>query len=489
LSEHPHYRDVFIREAKLLATMDHPHVIPLFDYCESKDGPVLITKLIEKAEDSVPLRKVAVQIASALDYCADRGFAHRDVKPDNILVGNRGDAYLADFELAAKIDDEKNWSQAIGALAYLCPEMLGPRSTRFRPEDRKKCDQFSLGVTLYHLLTGKLPHDRRERDEEKFAPEYLDCTAARLLLGQMPVPPHGRNPVIPSAVEGVLLRMLSVDPDDRYPSNLGAAQDFERALSGHTNNPVKIFISYSRSEKPFVSQLADQLGGLGHRVWYDQHLVCGRPWDDQIEEKMIDSQVMLVVLSPDAARSQEVKNEWSYWLDFLKKPLITLKSTKCAIPYRLSTKHWLPLDGRTVETVAVEISREIERLLSRSAEDTVMRSRTGGHESEGIPPDQIAASVLGSPERADSYYSPVGDACEPTAPPDPTVRPTSGSISLGDLAHAPKLYQSDLNREFRYAKHIDYMPSLYKHAGANLPALFPPAGAPTTMEDSAASGQ
>jgi serine/threonine protein kinase len=127
LSEDPEYARMFIKEARYQASFDHPNILPLFDCYESSRGPVLIMRYTRNSlrtligTQSLSTEFVvsaARQIADALDHCTQRGVAHRDVKPDNVLSDDSGYTYLTDFGLAAPLDDdekveESNWHSSL----------------------------------------------------------------------------------------------------------------------------------------------------------------------------------------------------------------------------------------------------------------------------------------------------------------------------------------------------------------------------------------
>jgi eukaryotic-like serine/threonine-protein kinase len=139
IAEKPEYRDVFVREARHLARLDHPNVIPLYEYYEGPNGPVLVMRFAARDLERVGrtqasgtlegLGAVALDVASALDYCGNQGIAHRDIKPDNILVGGADEIYLCDFGIAAALDDDARWEQPQGARAFLSPETFTDRYT------------------------------------------------------------------------------------------------------------------------------------------------------------------------------------------------------------------------------------------------------------------------------------------------------------------------------------------------------------------------
>lgn len=237
LKDKPHYRDIFRREAKFLAMLDHPNIVPLYEYREPEDGPLIVMKpagitlrdLAGAASGGFPLpvARIARQLAAALDYCGEQGISHRDVKPDNVLMDAAGRLFLIDFGLAARIDDARMWCAPVGAAPYLSPEVLDCEGAR--ADTRRFCDQFSLGVTLYQLITGRLPLDPLSSHKDT-ARQGLDCTAARLQEGERPVPGSARDPTIPPAVDQILLRMISLSFRDRYPNNRTACEELVKAL-------------------------------------------------------------------------------------------------------------------------------------------------------------------------------------------------------------------------------------------------------------------
>lgn len=372
LDQSPHYRAVFRREAEHLASLEHRAILPLYDLCESERGPALVLRYVESnlhvlanaAFDRrvFPAGQIILQVASALDHCAERAIAHRDVKPNNILVSADGYAYLTDFGLAAQLDDTESWTQPVGAKAYLSPELL-IRGAADHADARRMCDQFSLGVSAYQTLTGELPHGRSEI-AAPCSPEWEDCTALRLVYGQKPTPCCERVPGIPSQVDHVLERMLSVNPASRYPSNAAAAEDLVKALAGQGASDLHLFVSFAHQDEECVGRLVSAVEEKGLRIWWARMLRHGPAWDDQVREAMQECDVMLVVMTEHSATSPEVKNEWRYWMDQLEKPVLTLVSRGCErnIPLRLSSKQHLYAEGNALEAVAEKVVVAAEKV-------------------------------------------------------------------------------------------------------------------------------
>jgi len=358
------HNNIFKKEAKYLASLDHPNVIPLYEYYQSSNGPVLVMRYVEsnlfnhirykKYFNDLPIERITSQIALALDFCRANGIAHRDIKPDNILIDMSGHTYLTDFGIAAKLDDLKEWTQPVGNPAYISPELLLGKKIS---DNYEKSDQFSFGVTIYQLITGKLPHCITENEKHHF-------TSLKLIKGERTIPCFEHNPFIPTSVNDVLSKMMSVNPDNRYSSNQDAVNEFCEYYSGR-RKVIKAFVCFSHKDQKLVEFLTNELEKNEISVWWDNNIEHGQYWDDRIEEEMISSDVMLVFISPESARSKEAKNEWRYWLDYFDKPLIPIMISECRPPYRLSSIQRISAIDKEVKNVAIEIAAAIKISLKK----------------------------------------------------------------------------------------------------------------------------
>ena len=224
--EHEQLQQRFQQEAEMIAVLEHPHILPVFDYGVASDVFYLAMRLLRGgtlrdllSREPVPLLRAADlfgQVAMALGYAHRRGVIHRDLKPSNILLDTEGNAYLADFGLAKVLGGTSqltNTGSVVGTPAYMSPEQL-----RGDPIDHRS-DIYSLGVILYHMVVGR--------------PPFEALTTFSLIYQHVekePPLPREFNPQIPPAVEVVILRALRKEAHERYESTEQMARAFEEAL-------------------------------------------------------------------------------------------------------------------------------------------------------------------------------------------------------------------------------------------------------------------
>lgn len=214
----------FRREAETAASLDHPHIVAIYNIGEQDGVHYLAMRLLEgqplnqilKHSGALPPERalhITEQVARALDYAHARGVIHRDVKPANIMVGADEHVTLMDFGIAKAMTGSRltRTGTMIGTPEYMAPEQFTGE-----PVDLH-ADVYALGVVLYEMLTGRVP--------------FTGETPVSISHGhvyQQPAPPRQHNTHIPPAVEQVVLRGLAKRPEARY-QNAGALADALRA--------------------------------------------------------------------------------------------------------------------------------------------------------------------------------------------------------------------------------------------------------------------
>jgi len=259
LANHEHLRARFLREARVTAQLQHPNTVPVYEVGHDREGRLYFTmKKLEgetlrdilerqtlKDQQAIEtynldrLLGVVIQVCNALAYAHAHGVVHRDVKPENIIIGSFGEVMLLDWGVAKvwAMEDEPEQAnldyqeltdigQRPGTPLYMSPEqVLGDG------EIDARTDIYSIGVVLYEILTLKEPH-RGERVSETF----------EMIVKEAPIPPEQRTPQrqVPRLLSAIALRALEKDPAQRFQTMselVAALRDFRsraiQSLTGH----------------------------------------------------------------------------------------------------------------------------------------------------------------------------------------------------------------------------------------------------------------
>jgi eukaryotic-like serine/threonine-protein kinase len=198
-----------LREPRLLASVSHPNIVAITT-AEKQDNLFFIVMEYVQGEtlEGIVINEGPLEVARALDYTVQicnaiehahgQGVIHRDLRPANVLVSEQGVCKVADFGTSRFLEIAAHGTTVIGSPPYMAPE-------QFHGKAVFASDLYSLGVTMYQMLTGVLPYDAP-------APSDLD----RLMSGELVTPPRLKNSAIPRAVNDIVLRAMAPDVAQRY---------------------------------------------------------------------------------------------------------------------------------------------------------------------------------------------------------------------------------------------------------------------------------
>ncbi len=253
-------------EAQIIAQMEHPYIVPLYDYWRDPQGAFLIMRLMRGGSLRGLLRqhhscnvqytaRLLGQVASALHHVHQQRVIHRDIKPSNILLDESGVAYLADFGIAKRLVHAEGMTEAeaiFGSLDYISPEQA--RGEPVSPST----DVYSLGIVLYEMLTGEHPlHDTPST--ERLYKQIHDPLPEITTL----------DPAMNGAVNAVIQRATAKDPQQRYSDVLSLAQGFSEVVEMTVAPARSLFDTLTEREVDILRLISD---GLTNQA-IAQHLV------------------------------------------------------------------------------------------------------------------------------------------------------------------------------------------------------------------------
>ena len=222
-AEHDSFRRRFKQEARAMASLDHENVVKVYDISQEGDVPFIVAECVEGRDLGAMLserggnlseeftRRVVSQLLHGLYYAHRMGIIHRDIKPSNILLTPEGTVKVADFGIARIVNEEapEEPGEIVGSARYMSPEQLQGK------EATPRSDIYSVGIVLYHCLTGSPP----------FSGDLKSLVQQQ--LHEVPESPRKLNRKISYHMEAVVLRSLSKDPAHRYRSARAMLEDLE----------------------------------------------------------------------------------------------------------------------------------------------------------------------------------------------------------------------------------------------------------------------
>ena len=242
LAHHADYMALFIREARMAASLEHPHIVPIIDYGIQDEMSYVVMRLLSggslgdrisyRLEHNLPMPSlpeishILNQAASALDYAHERGVIHRDIKPNNIMFDQHGVAYIVDFGIAKLVGTT---SSIKGSTFLGTPSFMAPEQWEGQPPT-PAVDQYALAAVVYMMITGRAPF------EADIALALMKKHLSETPLGVQ----HYRSDA-PEQINSVLQQAMAKQPGDRFPNNRAFAEAFVFAIRDVAEEPISEF--------------------------------------------------------------------------------------------------------------------------------------------------------------------------------------------------------------------------------------------------------
>ena len=277
LVNQPSFVRGFEAEAQQVAQLEHPHLVPLYDYWRDPEGAYLVMRWLRGGSlrqaldrgpwNLEPATRVVSQVAGALAYAHRQGVVHRNVKPANVLLDGDGNAYLSDFGIAARLAGSEERAPVTSSPAYVSPEELAGEPLTPRS------DIYGLGLLTFELLTGQRPP----------------------MDGPLP-PVRSARPELPPALDEVVACATAADPDERYES----VDRFSAAFDAAVGRTAPAAETYTPAENPYKGLRA--FGEADAADFYGRDALVG-----ELARALVDHRLVAVVGPSGIGKSSVVK--------------------------------------------------------------------------------------------------------------------------------------------------------------------------------------
>lgn len=288
-------REAFQHSAEMIAKMEHPSIVPIYDYGTSDKYAYMVMRVMSghSLKGRLKRQEITLQetgqilndIADGLDYMHSVGVVHGTLSTTGILFDADGNCYLGDLTFASLEPDQITYGQKSD---YIAPERW--KANKATPAT----DQYALGVIIYRMLAGEFPFTGRNQAEYRKQHEEKD-----------PALPAEIQAKLPPTLNAVLERALAKKPEDRFTTIMDFAHEFEKASA----TPKQLFVSYSRRDTDYAEKLTRHLRRSGFNVWIDTKIDYGESWFNEIDEAVKNCAAFVLIMTPDAEQSEWVRKE------------------------------------------------------------------------------------------------------------------------------------------------------------------------------------
>lgn len=259
-NEDPNFLARFQREARVVARLEHPNIVPVYDFSQHESRPYLVMKFIEGETLKARLQRgkviegellqVVEAVGAALTYAHGQGVLHRDIKPSNVILAKDGKIYLADFGLARMADSGDSSLTADRLVGT--PQYISPEQALSKPDLDARTDVYSFGVMLYELVTGRVP----------FSADTPFAIIHDHIYSPLPLP-RLVNPEVSEPLERVLLKALAKERNDRFSDIKSLVAAFKAAFSLSAESSAMVEPAVPPNETVAVPAVAPQAGFPG----------------------------------------------------------------------------------------------------------------------------------------------------------------------------------------------------------------------------------
>jgi serine/threonine-protein kinase len=354
LHSDPQFKMRFEREAKIIASLEHPSIVPVYDVGDDNGQPYFVMRCMSggSLSDRIKAKKLTVddaikilgQLAPGLDEAHAKGIVHRDLKPSNILFDAKGTPYISDFGIAKFSQAQSSGvagSAIIGTPAYMAPEQAQGTGVDGRT------DIYAVGIILFEMLTGKQPYEA----DSPMAVAFKHITD--------PVPNIFEPPALPEAVDTVIHKAMAKNKDDRFSTATELVQML-KLLNGEKDpnkmgksltRKLRVFLCHASEDKLAVREIYQRLVAESWiEPWLDEEsLLPGQDWNLEINKATRDADAIIICLSKvSVAKEGYLNKEIRRALDIAdEKPegmiyVIPLRLDDCNPSFeRLKKLHWV----------------------------------------------------------------------------------------------------------------------------------------------------